>query len=112
MKSGGLIEHVSEGKWENDVVESRLPVFVEFSATWCGPCRAMAPAIESAAKEFKGKVKFVDIDVDKNHATASRFEVFSVPTFVVLVGGKTKKRFVGMATKDHIVKLLNSSIGA
>jgi thioredoxin-like negative regulator of GroEL len=72
----------------------------------------MAPIISELAEEFDGRVRFVDVDVDKNPVVASRFEVFSVPTFVVLVKGKTRQRFVGMATRGHMAKLLESSIGA
>jgi thioredoxin 1 len=111
MSNTTKIAHLNEDEWQSRVVESEIPVFVEFSTTWCGPCHAMAPMIAELAEQFDGKVKFVDVDADKNPGLATKFEVFSVPTFVVLKDGEPKQRFVGMATKGYMTKLLQSSTG-
>ena len=71
----------------------------------------MAPMIAELADQFAGKMKFVDVDADQNPGLASKFEIFSVPTFLVLVEGKPTHRFVGMATKGYMTKFLESSTG-
>ncbi len=110
MKAAGQVAHLGDGDWEADVMRSEIPVFLDFSATWCGPCHAMTPIVEELAAEYAGRVKFLEVDVDKNPEVASSFEVFSVPTFAIVVRGKTEQRFVGMATKGYMTKLLESSI--
>ncbi len=111
MKNPGQVAHLGDGDWEAEVMGSEIPVFLDFSATWCGPCHAMAPVVQELAAEYSGRVKFLEVDVDKNPEVTSRFEVFSVPTFAVVVRGKTEQRFVGMATKGYMAKLLEASIG-
>ena len=112
MSAAEKVEYLNENDWQSAVVESKIPVFVEFSTTWCGPCHAMAPMIAELANQFAGNVKFVEVDADKNPGLASRFDIFSVPTFLVLLEGKPMRRFVGMATKSYMKKLLESSTGA
>lgn len=101
------IEPVEAGNW-NLVENSDIPVFVEFWADWCGPCHAMAPTIASLAGSLEGKVKFVKVDVDRSPEIASRFDVFSVPAFLVFENGKPRTRFVGMATREYMAKLIAS----
>jgi len=107
-----LVEPIKDTEWDRKVIDSKASIFVEFWAPWCGPCHVMAPLIASLAKEFGGKVKFVKVNVDESPVLAAKLEIFSVPTFMIFTGGKPRNRFVGMATKEHISKLLVSSVGA
>jgi len=107
-----LVEPIKDIEWDRKVVESKAPIFVEFWAPWCGPCHVMTPMIDSLAKEFGVNVKFVKVNVDESPVIATKLEIFSVPTFIIFTGGKPRNRFVGMATKEHISKLLISSVGA
>ena len=76
------VSQVSDAKtWETDVISSDIPVFVDFWAEWCGPCRMVGPVIEELANDYDGKVKFVKVNVDEANELASKYNVFSIPTF-------------------------------
>lgn len=111
VQSGGLIKPVKQSDWEKCLSGSSLPVFAEFWATWCGPCKVMAPLIESLAREYNGKVNFVRVDVDESPELVAKFQVFSVPTFIILVNSEPVKRFVGMATKGYVESMLKQHMG-
>lgn len=104
MSAQEPVEAVDSQGWER-VSESELPVLVEFWAPWCGPCHVMAPMIGSLAQELESKVKFVKVNVDESPDIASKFQVFSVPTFLLLEKGAVKERFVGMATRERMAKM-------
>lgn len=81
---------------------------LDFFATWCSPCQAMKPVISELEKELKGKVEVEEIDVDKDSATASKYGVMSIPTFVVMKDGKEVGRKIGHTTKPELLKLLQA----
>ncbi len=83
-----------------------VPVVVDLWAPWCGPCRMVAPVVEELAAEFAGRVRVAKLNVDENPATASRFHVQSIPTLLVLKGGKEMERIVGVQPKTAIVQRL------
>lgn len=83
-------------------------VVVDFFATWCGPCKMLAPVIEEVEREIKD-VKFMKIDVDKNEDLARRFGVMSIPTIIVFKDGEIKNQNVGFMTKDEVIDLINSA---
>lgn len=98
--------HVTDANFEQTINSNKV-VFVDFWATWCGPCRALAPTIEEVAKEYQGKVLVGKLDVDENPATAERFQVFSIPTMILFVNGQETERLVGLCPKSRITDTLN-----
>jgi thioredoxin 1 len=89
------VQHVNEGSFGKEVEKSKTPVIVDFWATWCGPCRMMAPVFEKMSGEYQGKLKFVKVDTDENQGLASRFGIMSIPTLLVFKDGKPVSQLVG-----------------
>lgn len=97
---------ITDGNFAVEVGNAKLPVLVDFWATWCPPCRMIAPVIEELAKELAGKAKIGKLDVDQNPLTASRFHVQSIPTLIIFSGGKEIDRIVGAASKEAMLRRL------
>ena len=93
--------HVTDSNFEQTISTNKT-VLVDFWATWCGPCRALAPTIVELAKEYSGKVLIGKLDVDENPATAEKFQVFSIPTMILFKDGKEVDRLVGLCPKSRI----------
>ena len=94
---------VTDGTFEQEVLKSDMPVLVDFWATWCGPCRMVAPVLEEIAGE-NDKVRIVKLDVDANPITAGRFGVRSIPTMILFKDGKEAKRLVGYMPKERLLE--------
>ena len=90
-----MTEMVSEANFKTEVLESSVPVVVDFFAEWCGPCKAMAPALEQVAKEMAGKVKIVKIDVDQSPAVTQQYRIQAMPTLMIFKDGKVAATQVG-----------------
>jgi thioredoxin 1 len=110
MASNGILE-VTDTNFDQDVLKSDQPVLVDFWATWCGPCRAIAPIVEELATEYQGKVKIGKMDVDRNQATPMRYGVRGIPTLLVFKGGQVKEQIVGYVAKEKIQQALNKHVG-
>lgn len=110
MAHNGIVE-VTDANFDQDVLKSDKPVLVDFWATWCGPCRAIAPIVEELATEFQGKVKVGKMDVDSNQATPMRYKVTGIPTLLVFKGGQVVEQLVGYRPKDAIAQVLNRHVG-
>ena len=111
MAGNGIVE-VTDANFDQDVLKSDKPVLVDFWATWCGPCRAIAPIVEELAKDYQGKVKIGKMDVDSNSATPMRYRITGIPTLLVFKGGQVADQLVGAVPKDQIVKVIQRHITA
>ena len=89
-------------QWQNEVINSEKPVFVDFWAEWCGPCRMVSPTVEELSKEYKDKVNFVKVNVDQNNELASKYNVFSIPTLAIFRDGKVIAQTAGAASKESL----------
>ncbi len=98
----GMIEHVEKANWQTEVTGSPTPVLVDFWAEWCGPCKAIAPALEELNKEFAGKLKIVKVNVDESPELAQEFGIRSIPTLLVIKGGKVEGQMVGAMSKAQL----------
>lgn len=110
MACNGIIE-VTDANFDQDVLKSEQPVLVDFWATWCGPCRALAPIVDEMAQEYQGKVKIGKMDVDHNPSTPARYGVRGIPTLLVFKGGQVKEQIVGYVPKEKIQAALDKHVG-
>jgi thioredoxin 1 len=102
----GNVMELTDDNFENEVLKSDVPVLVDFTATWCGPCKALAPVVHNLADEAGGKYKVVKVDIDDAAGTARKYRVMSVPTILVFQGGQVKGQHVGLTNKETLLKLL------
>ena len=94
---------VSSQNFENEVVKSNVPVLVDFWASWCAPCRMIAPIVEELAKEYDGKLKVAKLDVDSNQDVAGAFGIMSIPTLLIFNNGRVADQVVGAVPKSMLV---------
>ena len=94
---------LEDGTFDNEVLKSEIPVLVDFWATWCGPCKAIAPVVEQIAVDFKGKVKVGKMDIDKHQGVAQKYNVRSIPTLLVFKGGRVVDTVIG-ADRTRIIE--------
>lgn len=104
------LSDVTDANFKSEVLQSQKPVLVDFWATWCGPCRALAPKIEEISASFGDKVKFVKLDVDANQEVPAQFGVRGIPTLMLFKEGKMLDQLVGNQPKDVIEKLLTKAV--
>ena len=101
---------VSDSTFEQEVLSSALPTLNDFWATWCGPCKMIAPILVDLAQEYDGKLKITKLDVDQNPSTAMAYGVMSIPTLILFKDGKPVERIVGYMPKDRLLKQLNAHL--
>ncbi len=103
---------LTDGNFDSEVLQSDQPVLVDFWATWCGPCRAIAPIIEELAGQYEGRAKIAKLDVDENQAMANRYNVRSIPTLLFFQNGKVVDQIVGSSPKSALESRLNTLLQA
>ncbi len=101
---------ITDAEFAKEVLESELPVLVDFWATWCGPCQAMGPVIDAIAGEYEGKVKVYKMNVDQNHATPAKYGIRSIPTLILFNKGEIAERAVGAQPKGSVDTILKKVI--
>ncbi len=98
---------VTDSTFEKEVLQSDIPVLIDFWAPWCGPCRMVAPVLEELAKDFSGQVKVMKLNVDNNPNTAQKYGIFSIPTILIFKGGQAAAQIVGAMPKKQYADKLN-----
>ena len=108
--AGADVMNIGDGDFAKEVLQSDQPVLVDFWATWCAPCRAIAPAVEELATQYKGKVKVAKVNIDDNQDTPQQYGIRSIPTLLVFKGGKVVEQIVGAVPKSKLEAALQKVI--
>ncbi len=106
-----LAPATTDSTFRKDVLESDLPVLVDFWADWCGPCRMLAPTIDQISTELTGKLRVFKMDVDSNPATATSFGVQAIPTLILFAGGQPRAQIVGVKGKGTLLEEIQKAVG-
>ncbi|EKD54957.1 MAG: thioredoxin [uncultured bacterium] len=104
------IMQVTDTTFENDVIDSKTPVLVDFWAQWCGPCKAIAPILDDIAQKYQGKIKIAKLDVDHNPATPPKFGVRGIPTLILFKDGQVKATQVGLLSKNDLMSFIETHV--
>jgi thioredoxin 1 len=102
--------HLTDAEFDDKVLESEVPVLVDFWAPWCGPCRMISPIIEELAKDYDGSVLFAKVNTDENPTVPQRYDVMSIPTLLLFKGGELVDRAVGMRPKPALKQWIDGAL--
>ncbi len=102
----GKVIHIKEADFDQTVIESDIPVLVDFWAPWCGPCHMIAPVVEELAGEYDGRIKVTKVNVDENPNVAARYGIRSIPTLLLFNGGQVQDQVIGAVGKAELSKKL------
>ena len=108
--AGADVLNIGDGEFKKEVLESQQQVLVDFWATWCAPCRAIAPLIDDLATQYKGQVKVTKINIDDNQGTPQQYGIRSIPTLLVFKGGQVVEQIVGRVDKSRIEDALRKAL--
>lgn len=97
-----MITHINASNFEEEVLQNKTPVIIDFFADWCMPCRMMAPVFEKLSQEYQGKLKFCKLNTDENQELAGDFQIQGIPALVIVNGNKELKRIVGFHPEDSL----------
>ena len=101
---------IDDSSFDQNVLQAEVPVLVDFWATWCGPCRMVAPVVEELAQEYEGKIRFAKLDVDQNPKTASKYGIMSIPTLIIFKNGEPVSHVVGFRPKAELKRELDAAL--
>lgn len=104
------VSHINDADFEKEVLQSHVPVLVDFWAEWCGPCRALGPILEEVAQSHGAKVKIVKINIDENQQTPSHYGVMSIPTMILFKNGNAEATKVGLLSKSQLIAFIESHV--
>ena len=110
METKEWVGHADDDTFESAVLKKDRPALVDFWAPWCGPCRALAPALEEIGREYKGRLEVVKVNVDESPKTASRYGVQSIPTLLFIRDGEVRETFVGLTKKEKLAALIDRNL--
>lgn len=100
------VTELNKDNFEKEVMEANVPVLIDFWASWCGPCRMMSPVIDKISEEMGDKLKVCKVNVDENHELAEKYEIMTIPAFIVIKNGAESSRTIGVQPKEDILKLI------
>ncbi len=104
------IHHITDASFEGEVLQSQVPVLVDYWAEWCGPCKMIAPILDDIAKEYAGKLKVAKLNIDENQDTPAKFGIRGIPTLMLFKGGNVEATKVGALSKSQLAAFLDSNI--
>ena len=104
------IAQVTDSDFDQQVLEEKLPVLIDFWAEWCGPCKNMAPILEEVAGEYADKIKTAKLNVDQNRQSAERFSIRGIPTLLLFKNGKVEDSHVGLLTKSELIAFIDKNL--
>ena len=107
----GSVSEFTDGNFQGDVLQSNVPVLVDFWAPWCGPCRMIAPVVEELSSENQGSFKVGKVNIDDNPQVAMNYSVSSIPTLMIFKGGQVVDRFVGVQPKSRLQQAIDAAKG-
>lgn len=102
---------IDDSNFEKVVLQAKVPTLVDFWATWCGPCRMVAPVVDELSEEYDGRVNFAKVDVDQNPQIASKYGIMSIPTLIIFKEGQPVSNIVGFRPKAELKKNLEEALG-
>jgi thioredoxin 1 len=108
--AGDKVVAVNDGNFDSEVLQSDKPVLVDFTATWCAPCRIVSPLVEQLAGEYEGRAKVAKLDVDYGPEIARRYAIRGIPTLMVFKGGEAVNKMVGAAPKARIAEMIDQAL--
>lgn len=102
------LKEINQDNFDEEVMQSDLPVLIDLWAPWCGPCRALTPIVEDIAGEYESKLKVVKLNVDESPTIAANYQVMSIPTLLIFKNGQVEAQLIGLVSKDKIISKFES----